>query len=218
MNKIVSYFKNLEIKEATKFLIIFYIVGTTGFLIPKTRGIFEMLIPLSLLINLFMLFLFHSPFNKKHLLFFVAVVAFSFGIEAIGVKTGILFGEYIYGSSLSVKIFQTPILIGFNWLMLTYGVVQLLRQNSFTRKYLILIGSVIMTAYDFVMEPVAMKTDMWSWSFNQIPLQNYIMWFIISSIILAGFEIFAIKTNNKIAGRIFLFQLLFFLILHLFLP
>jgi len=217
MNRIVKYFRELPAKEATKFLIIFYIVGIIGFLIPQTRHIFELLIPLSLCVNLFLLFLFHKPFDKKHLFFFGGVVALTFAIEALGVKTGVVFGEYFYGKSLSLKLIETPLLIGFNWLMLTYGVVQLLRVNIQTRKYIIILGAILLTGYDFIMEPVAMKTDMLSWMFNQIPLQNYIVWFLVSAVVIAGFELVQIKTENKIAGRIFIFQTIFFAMLNLFL-
>lgn len=215
---ILNYFKTLTVKEATKFLVIFYIVGTAGFLIPQSRQIFELLIPLSLLINLFMLMLFHTKFDKKHLWFFGTIVALTFAIEAVGVKTGLLFGEYFYGKSLPGKIFETPLIIGFNWLMLTYGTVELVRRNKMLRKFLPLIVGALMTAYDFFMEPVAMRTEMWNWSFNTVPLQNYVMWFVISAIIGACFELFAISTSNKLAPRIFILQAVFFIILFFFLP
>lgn len=217
MKRIVTYFKNLPEKEAAKFLIIFYVVGITGFLLPPTRHLFELMISLSLFINLFMLFLFHRPFDSKHIFFFVGVILFTFTVEVVGVKTGLIFGEYFYGSSLILKIFETPFLIGFNWLMLTYGVVQLLRMNSQVRKFSILLGAILMTVYDFVMEPVAVKTGMWSWPSDEIPLQNYLGWFIVSAIVILGFELLKINTDNKIAGRIFILQFIFFIVLNLFL-
>jgi putative membrane protein len=218
MNRIFKYFKELQAKEATKFLIIFYTVGIAGFLVPQTRQLFMLLIPVSLLVNLFMLFLFHSTFNLKHLFFFLGIVVFTFLVEALGVNTGVLFGEYQYGNSLSVKLFDTPLIIGFNWLMLVYVVVQLMRGNQFLRKYMIVAGAVVMTAYDFLMEPVAIKTDMWSWIDGVIPMQNYVAWFLVSAIVIAVFELFALRTDNKIAGRIFILQFIFFTLLNLFLP
>ncbi|MDA3880100.1 MAG: carotenoid biosynthesis protein [Prolixibacteraceae bacterium] len=218
MNRIIQYFKTLEEKEATKFLIIFYIVGVVGFLIPQTREIFERLIPVSLIINIFMLFLFHKVFNLKHLVFFVSIIVVTIAIEAVGVQTGILFGEYDYGKSIPVKVFGTPVLIGFNWLMLTYGAVFLLRTKKALRKFLPVLTGVLMTGFDYIMEPVAMKADMWTWMFNDIPYQNYIMWFVIATVIGGCFELFNINTDNKIAGRIFVLQLVFFGILNIFLP
>jgi putative membrane protein len=218
MNRIIQYFKTLEEKEATKFLIIFYIVGTAGFLIPQTRGIFEKLIPVSLIINIFMLFLFHKVFNLKHLIFFASVIVVTIAIEAIGVQTGQLFGEYIYGNSIPVKVFGTPVLIGFNWLMLTYGAVFLIRSKKALRKFLPILVGLLMAGFDYVMEPVAMKTDMWTWMFNEVPFQNYVMWFVVATIIGGCYELFNINTDNKIAGRVFVLQLAFFGILNIFLP
>jgi putative membrane protein len=218
MHRIIQYFKTLEEKEATKFLIIFYIVGTAGFLIPQTRGIFEKLIPVSLIINIFMLFLFHKVFNLKHLIFFASVIVVTIAIEAVGVQTGQLFGEYIYGNSIPVKVFGTPVLIGFNWLMLTYGAVFLIRSKKALRKFLPILVGLLMAGFDYVMEPVAMKTDMWTWMFNEVPFQNYVMWFVVATIIGGCYELFNINTDNKIAGRVFVLQLAFFGILNIFLP
>jgi putative membrane protein len=217
MKQIFNYFKTLELKEATKFLVIFYLVGVLGFLIPQSRDIFEMLIPLSLLISIFMLFLFHSNYDRKHLLFFLSVVVLTIAIEAVGTNTGLIFGDYIYGNSLSLKVFGTPILIGFNWLMLTYGTVAIVRSSPRLRRFLPIMVAILMTGYDFVMEPVAMKTDMWDWAGGHVPFQNYVMWFVISAIIGAAYELLNISTKSKTAARIFVLQLAFFGILNLFL-
>jgi putative membrane protein len=217
MNRIIRYFKMLEAKEATKFLIIFYIVGTVGFLIPQTREIFEKLIPVSLIINIFMLLLFHKIYNAKHLIFFASIIIVTIAIEAIGVQTGQLFGAYIYGASIPVKVFGTPVLIGVNWLMLTYGAVFLIRSKKALRKLLPILVGLLMAGFDYVMEPVAMKTDMWTWMFNEVPLQNYVMWFVVATVIGGCYELFNINTDNKIAGRIFVLQLAFFGVLNIFL-
>lgn len=218
MSRIFTYFKTLPEREATKFLIIFYFVGIAGFLIPYTRGVFELLISVSILINLFLLFLFHKPINLKQIVFFLAIMLFTFIIEAIGVNTGVLFGEYVYGNSLPGKLFGTPLLIGANWLLLSYGAVSFIRTIPVLRKVLPVLVGILMTFFDFIMEPVAMKTDMWTWSFNSIPVNNYVMWFTVSVILAAAFELFKIETVNKIATRIFFFQLIFFIVLNLFLP
>ncbi|HKM93343.1 MAG TPA: carotenoid biosynthesis protein [Prolixibacteraceae bacterium] len=217
MKRIVNYFKNLEAKEATKFLIIFYVVGTMGFLIPQTRDLFEKLIPLSLAINIFMLLLFHPKFDRRHITFFSAIIILTIAIEAIGVKTGLLFGDYQYEKSLSVKVFETPILIGFNWLMLSYGAVYLIRTKPVLRKFIPILTGIIMTGFDYVMEPVAMKTGMWDWAAGIVPLQNYVLWFVIATIIGAAYELFNINTNNRVAGIVFVLQLIFFAILNIFL-
>jgi len=73
----------------------------------------------------------------------------------------------------------------------------------------------LMVIYDVVMEQVASILDMWYWQGDVIPLQNYLGWFVISSLftsILLGFKVNAI---NRIAKYIYIVQFVFFLSLHL---
>ena len=217
MKKIISYFQQLGSHDATRFLVIFYIVGTIGFLLPYTRKIFEALIPMSVLVNLFLLLLFHRPYEQKYIYTFFLIAVPTFLIEAVGTNTGVLFGEYAYGASLGVKLFKTPLLIGVNWLVLVYGAVSIVRKVEIFRRFSVLSASLLMVFFDWVMEPVAMKTDMWQWAFNRVPFQNYLMWFVVSAFAVALFELMKIETTKPVAARIFVIQLIFFGILNLFL-
>jgi putative membrane protein len=217
MKKIISYFQQLGSHDATRFLVIFYIVGTIGFLLPYTRNVFEALIPVSVLVNLFLLLLFHRPYEQKYIYAFLLIAVPTFLIEAVGTNTGVLFGEYAYGTSLGVKLFKTPLLIGVNWLVLVYGAVSIVRKVEIFRRFSVLSASLLMVFFDWVMEPVAMKTDMWQWAFNRVPFQNYLMWFVVSAFAVALFELMKIETTKTIAARIFVIQLIFFGILNLFL-
>jgi len=114
-------------------------------------------------------------------------------------------------------LFETPVVIGVNWLFLalsTYGLVQ-----YFTKKaiWLILLPPVLMTALDFLVEPVAMKLGFWSWENDIIPLQNYAMWFITSVIIHSIIWVFKPTINAKISFTIVGVQVLFFGVLSVFL-
>jgi bisanhydrobacterioruberin hydratase len=217
MSVVINYFKKLPQTEVLKFIIIYYLVGVAGFLIPVSRPVFEILIPFSVVINLFLVLLFHKPFDKVHIIVFVVVAVFTIAVEAIGTKTGILFGSYYYGSSLGVKIFQTPILIGANWLVLAYGATAIVRSVHALKKWVPFSAAALMVVFDFFMEPVAMKTDMWNWEGNVVPMQNYFMWFVISVIVVGVFELFNVKTVKPIAARLFWVQMMFFVVLRLFL-
>ena len=77
-----------------------------------------------------------------------------------------------------------------------------------------LIGAALMVVYDFALEPAAIDMDMWNWG-GPVPMQNYIAWFIISFVLIW----FADKTEmvnrkNKIAAPLFFIQLLFFILLN----
>jgi bisanhydrobacterioruberin hydratase len=218
MKNILLGYKRLNEKEVTKFIIIFYLVGAVGFLVPISRALFEWLIPLSILTNLSLLFFFHQPRDKRHLIIFLLIWIVSFLIEAIGTNTGMIFGEYSYGKSLGIGFFNTPILIGANWLVLIYGALSIVRLFPFLNKFRILATAFLMLVFDWLMEPVAIKTGMWFWLSGTIPHLNYIMWFAISAFFAGLLEYFRIKTNKPVAARLFLAQLFFFTLLNLFLP
>jgi putative membrane protein len=132
-------------------------------------------------------------------------------IESIGVNTGLIFGEYVYGETLGYQIFETPLIIGMNWLFLVY-VSSSLTGKIISGKFIsFLFPPVLMVVYDLVLEQVAPDLGMWNWNNEVIPLQNYIAWFVVALLFVLVFRLFNIKTSNKIAPLIFILQFLFFL-------
>jgi len=218
MNNVLLAFKKLNEKEVTKFIIIFYLVGTVGFLLPVSRTLFERLIPVSILSNLFLLLFFHKPWNARHSIVFFLIWSISFVMEAVGTNTGKLFGEYTYGKSLGISLFNTPLLIGANWVVLIYGAVSIVRYFSFLKKIRLFATAILMCIFDWFMEPVAIKTGMWYWQAETVPYLNYVMWFAVSAFFAALFELLQIETSKPVAARLFIAQLFFFILLNLFLP
>jgi len=111
-----------NLKKAREFVLIFYLVGIIGFAIPFSRPVFQAITPLTLIL-VFTLLLFYQEniWKAKHILLFIFIYAASFFIEVYGVNTGKLFGEYIYGKTLGFKFFNTPVIIGLNWILLLYA-------------------------------------------------------------------------------------------------
>lgn len=206
--------------EATKvkrFLVIFYIIGIAGFLWPYSRDLFINLTGLALLLSTFLLFWFHrSGFNKKSVIVFITIYLAGFFIEVIGVDTGAIFGHYTYGSGLGPTIFGTPLMIGVNWLMLTYCFASILRSMKLTGVAIIILGSAGMLVYDLVMEQVAPMLDLWYWNNNIIPIENYIAWFAIAVIFQSVIVFTKTKLINPIALTLLLCQFGFFVVLALY--
>ena len=198
-------------------LLLCYFSGLIGIGIPAYRALFLYFTPLNLLLTLVVFYKINNNFSVRFGVLSLLVFLLGFSIEAIGVATGVLFGSYSYGDTFGVKLFETPILIGVNWLFLafsTYGTVQ-----HFTKKaaWLILIPPVLMTLLDYIVEPVAIKLGFWTWENDIIPLQNYAMWFITSLVIHATIYQFKPKINAKISFLIIGVQVSFFGILNLLL-
>ena len=75
-------------------------------------------------INLFftLVLLFVNLKNPDRRMAWAAILAFTLGmlVEILGVNYGLIFGSYSYGENLGVKIFGVPVLIGANWVMLSF--------------------------------------------------------------------------------------------------
>ena len=57
------------------------------------------------------------------------------------------------------------------------GCANRIAQNT---SFQVLYAAVFMVGLDFLIEPVAMKYGFWSWHQNEVPLQNYFMWLLVS--------------------------------------
>jgi len=204
-----------KIKIIKIFIAIFYLVGVIGIVLPITQELFISIFPVAIFLSFFLLMLDYNKQGSKALIIFFGIIISSIIIETIGVKTGILFGNYRYGSALGLELAETPLLIGVNWLVLSYCSVSIVQQFKISNSIKYLFAPMLMVIYDVVMEQVASILDMWYWQGDVIPLQNYLGWFVISSLftsILLGFKVNAI---NRIAKYIYIVQFVFFLSLHL---
>jgi len=198
---------------------VFYTVGITGFLMPFSFPVFTQLIPLVLVFSFILLAVFHPRQESNSTAVFVFTGIFFSGllIEIIGVNTGIVFGEYRYGENLGFKLFNTPLIIGLNWLILVYTTSSIFERLSIPSTYKILMASGCMLIYDIVLEQVAPTLGMWSWEGIKVPLKNYIAWFVIAVIFQLIFKVAGVKTENTISMNLFICQFLFFLILSVYL-
>lgn len=201
--------------HASFFLGFIYLVGLIGFFLPVTKPVFIKIVPVTLLLSAAFLLLFHRPFQKKQLWLILSVMIGGFLLELIGVKTGLLFGNYHYGSALGWKIAGTPVIIGLNWAMLTYMTYSIFIPVRMHWTLKTLAASALMLLYDVAMEPVAMSLDFWHWKGEIIPSQNYFTWFIVALVFHAFFHGFRMRFVNKIAANLFYIQLVFFLLLNL---
>lgn len=191
-------------------LVVIYIVGTIGFTIPFLRPLFTALVPLNLLLGVSLLVLFHSVYSKAFVLASALVAVLGFGVEVLGVNTGLIFGSYSYGEVLGIKLIKTPLLIGVNWFMLVYLCWDILGRTKLNVFFRITLSAALMLLYDWVMEPVAIKTGMWTWAMEDIPLQNYLAWYLIAVCMFSFLAILRLKFRNPLTITLFAVQFLFF--------
>ena len=216
MNKIHHHINSLleqHFKFVAAFLAIFYTVGVLGLSFAFSFNYFVKLTPLALLLSFVILLFYHKRFTIKTGLIFSLIFLIGFGIELIGVQTKMIFGTYIYGDSLGLKILDTPLIIGLNWLLLVYlanSVLNGLKLNTAVKNFF---ASLILLAYDLILEQVAQLIHMWSWENETVPLQNYLAWFVLALVLSGLLSWSNINLKNRIAPVILICQSLFFILL-----
>lgn len=195
-------------------LFIFHVVGVVG-LSSDYQDLFLRLTPLNLLLSLGLFIWANNDFSVQFYKVVAILFALGFLVEVIGVSTGVLFGEYTYGATLGFKLFETPLMIGVNWILLSlasFGV-----SSFFLKKQLpiILLSTLLMVLMDVLIEPIAISLDFWTWALGDIPLQNYVMWFFVSFIMNAIMSFNRLKIDYRISFGLLLSQILFFTLLSL---
>ena len=99
--------------------------------------------------------------------------------EILGVNYGLIFGDYVYLDNLGFKVLGVPVLIGVNWIILTF-ITGSMSSYIIKNKYIAaLTGAILMILLDLIIEPVAPLLGFWIFDLPTVPLQNYIGWFVI---------------------------------------
>ena len=143
---------------------LFHFSGLLGILFID-RELFLETTPINLFITFLLLFVNLPEINRGVAI--AASVAFvvGMGVELLGVNYGLIFGQYVYGNNLGVKLGGVPLLIGANWVMLTF-ITGAVGAVFFTRSafWAAGLGALLMVLLDLVIEPVAPKFDYWEFA------------------------------------------------------
>ncbi|MEL0145906.1 MAG: carotenoid biosynthesis protein, partial [Schleiferiaceae bacterium] len=157
-------------------LIFFHTIGL--FLLgAEWRHDFVFLTPYNLLLML-VVFLLASD-RPKNWTLYMAPIVLGFIIEVIGTNTGWPFGAYTYGTALGPRVLSTPLMIGVLWWVLIRAWFDLSgrwTQNAWAKA---LITGTAMVLMDVMIEPVAIELDFWNWAEVEVPVANYISWFVL---------------------------------------
>jgi putative membrane protein len=209
---------NVQIGTLLCLALFVYTIGYIGITIPETRAKSLQFTPYAIALSLIVVLIFaEKSYTLKTILILIAIAALGYFIEVIGIGTHKIFGSYTYGKTLAFSLLNTPLIIGINWLFLVYTSASVFERFTMHSGLKILLASLVMLAYDIILEPAAIKMDMWYWMDSIVPLQNYIAWFIVAVILHTLLKLNRIDTRNPIAPWVLLCQSLFFLMINLFL-
>lgn len=184
------------------------------------REFFLSATPFNLLLTMALLLVTHRPRNTRFWVFVLSCFVAGMTVEIIGVQTSALFGHYNYGSVMGFKLLGVPLMLGVNWFIVVYSCAvaswRLLTTSPPVIK--ILVTALLAVGYDWLMEPVAIKLGYWQWGGDgSVPVYNYVCWFLVSLLLAGVFHWCKIPKDNKFGVNLLIIQLLFFLVLRLFL-
>jgi putative membrane protein len=134
--------------------------------------------------------------TRLWLAFMLPAVLISLSSELLGTSTGFPFGNYSYLSGLGYKIAGlVPFTIPLSWfylgltsyLLARFGLANLAARRSAELSWLghlgaVLIGALLLTSWDFVLDPAMSQTALpfWYWhqpgAFFGMPYQNFVGW------------------------------------------
>lgn len=136
--------------------------------------------PFNFLLNLGLLVWCFPPRRAAAVFIWSAVFLLGMAVEIVGVRTGQPFGDYHYGNNLGIKAFGVPLLIGVNWVILTF-ITSVISHSLLKNRWLrILLAALMMVFLDLFIEPTAPLFDFWHWEAGAAPLQNFVAWFAVA--------------------------------------
>ena len=191
-------------------LFIIHLVGGVALSIDSVKSIFLLLTPFNLALTFGLLIWGNDDFSINFFKIISVLFLIGFFIEVIGVYSGLLFGEYHYGKTLGFQFLGVPLIIGVNWVLLvmsSFAVSSYFFSNSIFK---VVLSSIIMVLLDLMIEPVAIRLDFWHWQAEVIPLQNYLMWFLVALLMNWILTFNKFKFNMKLGFGLLISQVLFF--------
>lgn len=195
------------------FLSIIYMVGVLG--MYNNPLDFIPLTPYNLALTCLILLAYYPYKEKDFVRYLIFLFTAGFAVEMLGVQTGKIFGSYYYGYALGYKLKHVPVIIGLNWVMLTLATQSIALKFSNKLYISAALGAILMVALDILIEPVASKYQFWHWQNNEIPLQNFVAWFVISFFFQGVGSVMKFEKENKMASFILVLQFIFFALLNI---
>ena len=195
-------------------LVIVYTVGIIG-LQTRSSDWFLAATPITLLLSAGALLWNHRDWNFSFAIVLTACLLIGYFVEVAGVETGIIFGNYWYGTTLGPKLIGVPLIISVNWLLLVYCTGMIVAPARWPGFVKAAVSATLMTGLDVLIEPVAMHFDFWQWQDGIIPWQNYLAWFGISFALLLLFHYSKFEKQNRLGFGIYVIQVIFFGTLNL---
>jgi putative membrane protein len=126
-----------------------------------------------------------------------ALVAYSYGIEFVGVHTGVPYGEFFYGVDLGPTAWGVPLGLPIFFIPLVMNayllVVLLLGGQAASRPFRLTTVIAAVLAMDLVLDPGAVALGFWAYpgggAYYGVPLSNYAGWVLSATVAVVALDV-----------------------------
>lgn len=168
-----------------------------------------------LLLSFVALLGFHKKWSREFVIAMLLIGASGFLLEVLAVKTGYVYGYFLFGPTLGYSFWETPVLLAAIWAGNIYASRQIGTMIAKDTFVVSLVSAALVTLLVFFMEPFAVREGMWSWNGSAIPRHKYIGTFISTLVFQYIFSKSVKLPPNKLALPVYLIQLGFFVAMFL---
>jgi uncharacterized membrane protein len=119
---------------------------------------------------------------------FVVIAGLLCVVEFVGVNTGLPFGVYTYTKELRLLVAGVPVAISIAWyctVINAWRIAEHISSGMTTGGAVVtaMLAGFLTLGLDIALEPMAgFVQKYWLWASDSIPLQNYVSWFILSTV------------------------------------
>ena len=124
--------------------------------------------------------------------------------EAVGVHTGLPFGDYTYAESLGAKVLDVPLVIPLAWTMFAYPSLLVGQRLARSRVPAALIGALCLASWDLFLDPQMVQAGHWRWTnvthhlpgIDTVPVSNFVGWTGVALVMLAALQALPRRTAD----------------------
>ena len=110
--------------------------------------------------------------------------------EAVGVATGLPFGDYAYGDSLGWRVLDVPLVVPLAWAMFAYPCLLVGRRLG----HPVLAGAWALASWDLFLDPQMVAAHHWHWldvehtlpGIDHVPVSNFLGWALVAALLMSG--------------------------------
>jgi len=132
--------------------------------------------------------------------------------EAVGVATGVPFGDYRYTHTLGWQLFDVPVVIPLAWAMFAYPALVVGQRLGRSAVTAALLGAAALASWDLFLDPQMVAAGHWRWldvrhalpGVPGIPVSNFLGWALVALLLLAGLQLLPRRTvDDRVPAVLF---------------